>query len=95
MRFLQPGPTRTYETSELRARRSLGHVLNDLRSFSWGAPRYITRWITVPAPVSIYRRQESVRTPEAFPETNPKKVPPSAKHRLASVKKAPTLPAML
>jgi hypothetical protein len=29
MRFLQPGPSRTYETSELGARRSFGHVFND------------------------------------------------------------------
>jgi hypothetical protein len=28
-RFLQPGPTRTYETPKLGARRSFGHVLDD------------------------------------------------------------------
>jgi hypothetical protein len=28
-RFLKPGPSRTYETTELAAGRSLGHVLND------------------------------------------------------------------
>jgi hypothetical protein len=28
-RFLQPGPTRTYETSARGATRSLGQVLND------------------------------------------------------------------
>lgn len=58
-------------------------------------PRRAPRHITVGASASIYRRQESVRTPETFPETNPKTVPPSAKHRLASALKAPTFPAML
>src|SRR5512132_608412 len=32
-----PGPSRTYETSELGARRSLGQVLNDQDRWVWGA----------------------------------------------------------
>src|SRR4029453_501331 len=58
-----PDPSRTYETSELGARRTFGHVLNDQHRWVWGAAARTARAGRPPAAGSPSR----ARTPTSCP----------------------------